>query len=256
VNREQAVRQTGRPPQQAETGLVTGEGIVVPYRVVRSARRRRTLELRLERDGVRVAAPVRTSSAEIAAFVRSRIPWIRRHREASTDRRPAPLRCETGEALPYLGRMLPLEILPGDGRQVRVRLDLLGLRVHTPHLPDGNHADRVQAALRTWYRERAVEEITARVQAWSDRAGYAPRAVLVRDQKRRWGSCSRNGTLRFNWRLGMLDPSILDYVVVHEIAHLRHPHHQPEFWAEVARLIPDHRERRRALREAGRLLPL
>lgn len=247
-----------RPPQPTETGLVTGDGIVVPYRVVRSTRRRRTLELRLERDGVRVAAPQRTSSAEIASFVRSRIPWIRRHREAPASLRPSPLRYETGEALPFLGRMLPLEILPGGGRGVRVRVrqDLLGLRVHTPALAADVRTNRIEAALRAWYRERATEEITARVEAWGVRAGYAPRAVLVRDQKRRWGSCSRNGTLRFNWRLVMMEPAILDYVVVHELAHLRHPHHQPPFWSEVARLIPDHRDRRRALREAGRSLPL
>jgi predicted metal-dependent hydrolase len=80
--------------------------------------------------------------------------------------------------------------------------------------------------------------------------------VLLRDKKRRWGSCAKDGTLRFNWRLVMLEPAIVDYVVVHEIAHLVRPHHRPSFWAEVERLIPDYRARRKRLGEQGAGLPL
>ena len=80
--------------------------------------------------------------------------------------------------------------------------------------------------------------------------------VLVRDQKRRWGSCSSDGSIRLNWRLVMLDPALIDYVVVHELAHLRVPNHSPRFWTEVERWIPDSRHRRRQLREAAKTLPL
>ena len=71
--------------------------------------------------------------------------------------------------------------------------------------------------------------------------------VLVRDQRRRWGSCATDGTIRLNWRLIMLEPDLADYVICHELVHLRHRHHQASFWAEVAALIADHRERRKRL---------
>ena len=80
--------------------------------------------------------------------------------------------------------------------------------------------------------------------------------VLVRDQKTRWGSCSSDGTLRFNWRLAMLDPELVESVVVHELAHLDVMNHSPAFWKVVLRAMPDAKERGKRLREAGRYLPL
>ncbi len=241
------------PLERQESGLVAAEGVVVPYRIVRSARRRRTLELRVEADGVRVSVPLRTPRHEVDAFVRSRIDWIRKQRVARP--RPASLAFVTGDTLPYLNRPMPLEVVEGGSRRSQVRADLLGVRVT---LPRGVREQReaVQDALRRWYRDRATEEILGRVEAWAVRAGYGPRRVLIRDQKRRWGSCAKDGTLRFNWRLVMLDPSIIDYVVVHEIVHLVRPHHRPTFWSEVERLIPDYQARRKALSEQGAGLPL
>lgn len=233
------------------------EELAIPYRIVRSARRRRTLELRVEHDGVRVAAPLRTSAEEIAAFVRSRAGWIQKQIEKTPPSTPG-MDLAAGATLPYLGRWLPVECVEraGAGAGTRVTRDLLGIRVTHPPLPEHTRGDALTGALRAWYRERAAEELPPRVAAWGARAGYAAQRVLVRDQKRRWGSCGRDGTIRLNWRLVMLDPAVVDYVVVHEIAHLRHAHHQAAFWAEVERLLPDYRERRRALRDAGGKLPL
>ena len=239
--------------ERQESGLVAADDIVVPYRIVRSARRRRTLELRVEADGVRVSVPLRTPRHEIDAFVRSRIDWIKKQRR--TRPRPSALEFVTGDVVPYLARPMPLEVVPGSGRTTSVHADLLGLRVTLARAAT-DPRDAVILALRQWYRDRATEEITDRVAAWSARAGYEPRRVLLRDQKRRWGSCAKDGTLRFNWRLVMLEPAVVDYVVVHEIAHLVRPHHRPSFWAEVERLIPDYRARRRRLGEQGAGLPL
>lgn len=231
---------------------MAADGVVVPYRIVRSARRRRTLELRVEAEGVRVSVPLRTPRHEIDAFVRSRLDWIRKQRTARP--RHAPLAFATGDVLPYLNRPMPLEVVDGAARRTQVRVDLLGIRV-TLVRGVAEPQEAVRDALRAWYRERAAEELTARVERWAARAGYGPSRVLVRDQKRRWGSCAKDGTLRFNWRLVMLDPAIVDYVVVHEIAHLVRPHHRASFWAEVERLIPDYSARRKALGEQGSGLP-
>jgi predicted metal-dependent hydrolase len=242
--------------EQSEYGVVERDGLAVSFRVVRSARRHRTIELTLEADGVRVAAPLRTPTHEIAEFVRSRVPWIRKHR---TSQRPTltPLAYVSGESLPYLGRWLPIEAFTAAGRHVRVDIDLLGLRIAVParHAGETRRAE-VEAAVREWYRRRASEEIRARVAYWAGVAGYGPRRVIIRDQKRRWGSCSPDGTLRFNWRLIMMEPRLVDYVVVHELAHLVRAHHRPSFWAEVERMLPEYRGRRAGLREAGAALPL
>lgn len=245
-----------RALERTERGVVERDGIAVAFRVVRSARRRRTLELTLEPDGVRVAVPVRTSHAEVAEFVRSRISWIVKHRQkrASAIR---PLQLTTGDAIPYLGRAVPLEVIPTNRKTVRVDIDLLGLRVAAPgNLDVTARRGKVEEALRAWLRRRATDELTDRVGYWAQRGGYCPKRVLIREQRRRWGSCAPDGSLRFNWRLVMLDPRLIDYVVVHELAHLVKAHHRPSFWAEVERLLPDYAARRVALREAGVTLPL
>jgi len=236
-----------------ERGLVASDGLAIPYRVIRSARRRRTLELRLDRDGVRVAAPVRTPIAEIEGFVRSKTDWIRKQLATMPPIPRAP-RFATGETVPYLGRPLPMEVVEGRVRRSRVQLDLLGLRVLVPPGTDGA-SEVVASALRDWHRGRAAEELPRRAAAWAARTGCEPSRVVVRDQKRRWGSCAPDGTIRLNWRLIMMPPGLVDYVIVHELIHLRHPHHQPTFWAAVGAVMPDYRARRRALQETARALP-
>ena len=80
--------------------------------------------------------------------------------------------------------------------------------------------------------------------------------MLIRDQRQRWGSCAPDGTLRFNWRVVMLQPELAEYVVVHELAHLKISSHSAEYWTLISSLLPDAQQRRRRLREEGRLLPL
>ena len=95
------------------------------------------------------------------------------------------------------------------------------------------------------------------MERWWPRLGHGdwPR-VLIRDQRRRWGSCAPDGTLRFNWRAMMLEPALVEYIVVHELAHLSIKNHGPDFWGLVVRAMPDAQQRRQRLREAGHLLPL
>jgi len=122
-------------------------------------------------------------------------------------------------------------------------------------VPEGLAGDARRAALERavtrWYQARATERLTARVNRWAAIAGYAPTATLVRSQRQRWGSCGADGTLRFNWRIIMAPPALIDYVVVHELVHLRTRNHSAEFWAGVRDLLPDYRLRRALLREVG-----
>jgi predicted metal-dependent hydrolase len=125
-------------------------------------------------------------------------------------------------------------------------------------VPDGldeaARREAVHRAVVAWYRERAQEHLAARVEFWSGHLHCTATGVLARDQRSRWGSCSVDGTLRFNWRLIMADPELIDYVVVHELTHLRVRNHSAAFWRELAKTIPGHRVLRARLREFGRQL--
>lgn len=117
-------------------------------------------------------------------------------------------------------------------------------------------ASVVAVSLQRWFQERAAGVLAGSIALWSPAVGQEPRAVLVRNQRRLWGSCSADGTLRFNWRLVQLEPSLLDYVVVHELSHLNVRNHSAVFWSEVGRVQPDYPALRRRLRKAGALVVL
>ena len=119
-----------------------------------------------------------------------------------------------------------------------------------------NALTKVRAAFEAWYRERAAMKLPPRVERIASHLGVQPKEVLIRNQRRRWASCAPDGTLRFNWRAIMVPPALLDYVVAHELAHLRVRSHTSEYWSVVAQAIPDYRLRRQRLREVGPLLSI
>jgi hypothetical protein len=108
--------------------------------------------------------------------------------------------------------------------------------------------------LETSYRERAREVFLRRVQALAELLQVHPKRVQVRDQKTRWGACTGRGTLTFSWRLILAPPAVLDYVVVHELCHLRHANHSRRFWDLVAQACPQYAAHRAWLRENGALI--
>lgn len=109
----------------------------------------------------------------------------------------------------------------------------------------------IRAALVAWYRRQARAIITERLAYWNSRYGFTYHRVAIKEQKTRWGSCSRKGNLNFNWRLLLAPLPILDYVVIHELCHLKEQNHAQRFWALVAQSCPDYRERRRWLKIHG-----
>jgi predicted metal-dependent hydrolase len=105
-----------------------------------------------------------------------------------------------------------------------------------------------------WLKARARNEIESEVSRQAARLRLKPGSVSVRDQRTRWGSCSARGTLSFNWRLVMTPPEVLAYVVVHELAHLVHPNHSPDFWSYVGRAFPAYKTARTWLKKNAALL--
>jgi predicted metal-dependent hydrolase len=251
---------------QPETGDVTFGATTVPYVIVRSRRRRKTMSITLHPEhGVRVAVPARTASRVVREFMEKRARWIVRT-TSEAKLRPAPLRFVTGEALPYLGEQLQIlrepfyaaqDRLRDERRRVTVTVEGGGLRIAVPDgLDEAARREEVHRAVVGWYRARAREHLAERAALWGKRVGYSATKVLVREQQTRWGSCSADGTLRFNWRLIMAAPELIDYVVVHELTHTRVRNHSAEFWAELAKTMPDHRSHRSRLRDFGRQLVL
>ena len=216
---------------------------------VRWSGRRRTIGITVRRDGSLVAAaPAGVSRRRLEASLRAKLPWVRR-KLAEFERLgppPQPKRFVDGELLPYLGCDRRLTLVTGAAEPVRLAGDRLEL--------DAGLDGGARAAVITWYTERARTVVDAAVERWAPLVGAAPAAVVVRDLgRRRWGVCDhRTATVTFHWQLVTQPPELVDYVVVHELAHLHEPNHQAAFWARVAAVLPDWKDRRRRLSSGGR----
>ena len=154
---------------------------------------------------------------------------------------------KTGEAY-LLGEAFRLTVLKGATGTVTLN----GAEIRVP-LPEG--AD-LWPRLVAWYAGRALTQLQARVAHFAASMGLSPGPVELKGWKRRWGECHPDGKLRFNWRLILCPPMVIDYVVVHELAHLKHRNHSKRFWSKVASILPDFRQREDWLEEHGHLLRL
>lgn len=220
---------------------------------IRRSRRARRARVTLNEDGaVIVVLPMRTAERAAGELVDRHRRWIANHqRRIAEAQRILAARPAIGE-----GRTLPLRGLP---HEVFVERDSSGRRystveveVHSPpsfvvrQTPTDER--RPAELLERWLRREARGDLEQRVDSRALEMNLHPQRITVRDQRSRWGSASRRGTLSFSWRLVLCPPEVLDYVVVHELAHLRWAGHGPRFWALVHRHAPAADHYRRWLR--------
>ncbi|HUR16316.1 MAG TPA: SprT family zinc-dependent metalloprotease [Candidatus Limnocylindrales bacterium] len=220
------------------------------YTIRRSARARHSRITITEQAQAVVVLPLRAPEQDAADLVARYRTWVHRNvgrmaaRRAALDGRPS---IDSGRELFWLGirhRVVSLAAIDGRARSsVRV---VDGRVVVTSALQEKRSTAQIIDA---WFRSHAKREISARVAARAPDLGVSPRSVTIRDQKSRWGSASARGTLSFSWRLLMCPPEVLEYVVVHELAHMKITGHPRAFWRLVGRHHPDVRGARRWLRE-------
>ena len=246
---------TPAPPKKPETGTIRAGAQRLPYVVIRSAKRRRSIGFRVDAEhGIVVRAPVRASLGAIEKVLAARASWLLKH--FTRLRQNPPLkpseRFAPGKPIPYLGTPLTLEV-SADPRRARASCaregDTLRVKVKAATRP------QIEAAVKAWFYRQGQTVFAERTEAWSRRMKLVPRRILVSNPRRRWASCSADNTLRFSWRLLMTPLELLDYVVVHELAHVKEKNHGPKFWALVEKQVPDYRAKRKALNDLGLTLP-
>jgi predicted metal-dependent hydrolase len=230
----------------------------IPYRLRRS---RRALRLRItvRPEGVEVVAPVRASAAEIREFLARHGDWVARKVSAlrrTLDDHPGPARLAAGGRILLRGAPVDLRIASGAG--ARIALDWRdGIEIRLPErLTEDQREATVEVVLRHWLKQEARRDAERWALCHGPRHGLVPQALRVKEQKRLWGSCSSHGTVNLNWRLILAPQAVFEYVVVHELCHLRVRNHQREFWRLVGEVLPGFGASRRWLREHGALLTL
>jgi predicted metal-dependent hydrolase len=223
---------------------------VVPYWFRRA--RRRTIGIAIDERGLRASAPRWATIAEVEAFLREKERWVLKRLDEARRHARAPFLWQEGARVPYLGTQVAIVRAVSGG--TRLQDGLL-------HLAPGAFAsaERLREAVRSWLRHAAFDLFEARILHFAPVLSVAPPRLGLSNAASQWGSCSSgpDGRRRvlLHWKLVHFELPLVDYVVVHELAHLRHMNHSAAFWRTVETVYPEHKAARRALRERGHLLP-
>lgn len=216
------------------------------YKLIRS--KRSTIAIHIRKDAtLEVRAPLKTSKADIDRFVMSKQDWITRHLAQMEQHvsNKAEFTIKYNDTVPMQGEEYP--VVARDGNQAGFDGDCF-------FLPPGLAPGELKRVIIQVYRLVAKKLLTNKVIDYSKQMSVMPTAVKINGAKTRWGSCSGRNSINFSWRLVMADDEVIDYVVVHELAHIREHNHSEGFWRVVASVLPDYKERQKKLKELQKRL--
>ncbi len=226
----------------------------IDYEIVFSRKRKRA-EIVVRPDlKVEFRAPRGLSSETIKEMVRRKADWICKKLESFEANRLPDQKKQyvEGETYLYLGREYPLKIMTPDSiKKPFTALKDSELMVIPGKTSEGLSPLLVKKAIWDFYSERAEEEVGSIIKDYSKRLGIAPPPFKVKYQKRRWGSCSADSVIRINFQLIMAPPEQLEYVVVHELCHIKEKNHSVRFWRLVGKLMPGYEIHRKDLKKDG-----
>lgn len=221
----------------------------ITFEVVKT--RRRTADIVMERDGrILVRTPEDLSSQQIQEIVDAKRHWIYRNLAEWRDLNATRVLREyrNGEGFLYLGRSYRLLLVA----EQEAALVLTGGRFCLRRdIADKGSIAAAKDAFRDYYIANGMKRISRRVEYFAPKVGVVPSGIDVREIGYRWASCSPSGHLSFHWKCMMAPPTIIDYIVVHELCHFHHLDHSEAFWNEVDKVIPNYRERKEWLRKNG-----
>ena len=218
----------------------------IEYTLVRS--RRKTASIYIERDGkVSVLVPEKLTIRQVEEVLESRRKWIYQSLAEWQDLNANRIQRDyvNGEGFLYLGRTYRLKLVSDLPEPLMLKDGYFCLRATKGTAPDAD------AAFREFYRVKGATRIPPRVAYFQAKMGVKSKSIKIMELKHRWASCTTNGNLNFHWKCMMAPLTIIDYIVVHELAHLIHANHSTAFWNEVDKVMPDFQDRKNWLRDHG-----
>lgn len=219
----------------------------IEYRVIHS--KRKTIGICIRQGDVIVKAPFGISKEQIHPLILAKGDWILRklqENESIWKQREEKL-YKDGECIKFRGKDITLRVIVTSSKKSTAVLEGDELLITTAN----DQPESIMAIIKGWYYEMARERFKERVEYFAREFAQVnmPNRIRIKDQKTRWGSCSSKGNVNFNYRIIMAPDEILDYIVVHELSHLKHMNHSKDFWNEVGRILPDYQRLRLWLRK-------
>ena len=225
---------------------------------LRRSERAKTTRIVVKPDKIEVVAPPKVSERQIKAFVTAQQDWIKAAVLRVSERSQAiaslaPTIYTAGVTVPYQGQQIPLQVNTSHRKSVQIQL-------HKEHgfianLPNNQteveNSDSIRQALTRWMKNQARQQACLFIDKHAPRLALFPRSLKIKTQKSRWGSCGPYNDLNINWLLMLAPPEVFEYVVVHELCHIKHKNHSQNFWQLVSKHLPDYQQQRRWLKQHG-----
>ena len=226
--------------------IILDEHIIIEYG-------KRQLGMRVTPDmKILVKVPLHWSKEQVHSYLQKYQPWIQKQETRIQESKAFTREGKVGETYPYLGKDYSLHFQEAPHKKLRIQISGNTLICTGQDF----QAPKVIKAIQAWYKQRATEIIEDRVHHYSSIYGFKPKQIRIKSIKTRWGSCSSLGNLNFAWTLICFDLKVIDYVVVHELCHLKQMNHSPQFWRLVQGIVPDYKAQKRILRIKQHQIPL
>lgn len=223
--------------------LALPDGEKIAYQLER--RSRRTIGLKISASGLVVHAPKRLSQPVLEKALLEKADWIRKKLRQLLENQVPELHWQDGAELHFLGSPIKLSLSQDSvNRKPEFEQGVLHLRMQTI-----DDADMVAAKVIQWYKRAALTDFARRLELFSAKLGVQLPQLFLSSAQSRWGSCNSKKEIRINWRLLQAPPHIINYVICHELAHLKEMNHSARFWAVVASLCPDYKQAERDLKQ-------
>lgn len=230
--------------------MTTIQGIGFIVNIIKS-KRRKTMALKVDAKGVSAHIPSSLPLATVKIFIDKKTNWIQK--KLAQQRTVQEKQFVDDETFLFLGEETTFHLYDTDSppyiKKSASKIEFYGRLNKLSKLV-------IRTALINWYKKQAESYLTARTQWFSDITGLHPTSITIKSYKARWGSCSSNGDINFNWQLVLAPQDIIDYVIIHELCHLTHHNHSPKFWLLVEHFIPNFKLCRQWLKDHGHTLSL
>ncbi len=211
------------------------DGEAITYSLERRARK--TVGLKINHNGLIVHAPTRLSQKELERMLLSKVDWIIKKLQVQQENQLEKFTWEDGASLLLLGNPIELSVrMDSVSRTLEYEPGRISVALPTP-----NNQTSIARKVLQWYKKQALTDFTRRISLLAAKLGVETPPLFLSSARSRWGSCNSHGEVRLNWRLLQAPPHIINYVVAHELAHLKEMNHSAKFWATVERIYPDYK---------------
>ena len=227
--------------------------ISIPYQLVDNNKLKH-IKLSIGIDGMKVSKPKRIEFDEVERLLITKTNWIYKHYMEFQAMKVDEYKrdWQSGERILYKGRNYNIRIFTYDGEQTLVGFRGKKFEVYVnKNLNDDQKKKSVEEQFKKWFVRMARETVDERLEFYSKKIGITFNRFTIKDQKTRWGSCSKKGNLNFNWKLIMAPQWVSDYVIIHELCHLRYLNHSKEYWNMVELYMPEYKKAQQWLKKNG-----